>query len=61
MNEATRQLQILLTLKANVGRAIRNRETVTIGGGEFSDGELITLKLAIECAIEEARLSGNPA
>ena len=40
------------TLIANVTHAIRNNETVTIGGGEFSSTELYRIVQIYEAAIK---------
>ena len=41
----------LQTFAANLGCAIRNRETVTIAGGQFTDGELRLVLMAINDTI----------
>lgn len=40
------------TIIANIKHAIRNRETVTIGGGEFNSQELCTIIQLYEAAVK---------
>ena len=41
------QLETLTTLLANIRHAARNRETVVIGGGEFTPKELSEAQAAV--------------
>lgn len=45
----------LATLKANIEKAIRDRETVTIGGGDFSGDELQSLLWAVREEMTRAK------
>ena len=49
----------LLTLRANLGYAIRNGSTATIGGGEFGPSELLSLKLAVDGMLFQHRDHGS--
>lgn len=51
----------LTTIRANLIRAIQDRQTITIGGGSFSGYELISLRIAIDYALAEAKAAGDPA
>lgn len=43
----------LTCIRANLTKAIRDCDTVQIGGGGFSGGELVSLLLAVDLAIKE--------
>lgn len=53
-------LNNLTTIKANLKKAIRNRETVVIGGGKFSGEELTSLLMAVDSNLSHLQESEPP-
>lgn len=51
-------IQDLTTLQRNLTKAIKDRETITIGGGTFKGSELVSLLAAIENGLNEAKHQG---
>ena len=49
----------LIALHANISKAIRDHETVHIGGGVFQEAELISLKLAVQGTLNNQRKNGS--
>ena len=56
----TTHIKNLKTIQANLKKAIRNRETVVIGGGAFSGEELTSLLMAVEASLESLEYGEAP-
>lgn len=57
---STTHIANLTTLKANLKKAIQDKETVIIGGGEFSGEELKSLLFSVEASLESLEYGEAP-